>query len=155
MKRHGWGMLAAVLAVFLGLSLWLPLPATLAPTFPGPADGVASISQSHGVSPTWTATRDRSAAENAAAHFRKHGNDVGAVSVDDYIAKATAFLRAPPPGTQTARQPDGDTMRFRAATGEFAVMRRDGTPRTYFILDPAIHGYASNQAYFDAQQNPR
>ena len=99
----------------------------------------------------WTSTRDLDAAENALRHFRKHGHEFGFTTVDEYVAAATRFLKDPPSGTQTKKQKDGDTVRFRASTGEFAVMNRRGVPRTYFRLDPAIHGFPDNQAYFDAQ----
>lgn len=99
----------------------------------------------------WSATSALSAAENAASHFRKHGADFGFVSVDEYVAAATEFLHNPPATAQTKAQDDTDIVRFDADTARFAVMRADGTPRTYYILNPEIHGYPTNQAYFDAQ----
>jgi hypothetical protein len=99
----------------------------------------------------WTATKTLTAQQNAENHFRKHNRDFKFKSVDQYVAVATKFLRTPPMGAQTKKQSDGDTVVFLPRTGEFAVMRADGTPRTYFILNPDIHGYPTNQAYFDAQ----
>lgn len=99
----------------------------------------------------WTATKTLTAQQNAENHFKKHNRDFKFKSVDQYVAAATKFIRTPPKGAQTKKQSDGDTVVFLPRTGEFAVMRADGTPRTYFILNPDIHGYPTNQAYFDAQ----
>lgn len=99
----------------------------------------------------WSSTRSLTAEQNAQMHFRKHGREFGLRSADAYIAAATNFLHNPPAGTLTKKQKDGDTVRFRPDTAEFAVMDSAGTPRTYFKLNPDIHGYPSNQAYFDAQ----
>lgn len=99
----------------------------------------------------WTTTRVLTAQENAAAHFARHGQDLDAQNIGDYIAQATAFLHTPPDGTQTKQQADGDIVRFHAPSARFGVMRADGTPRTYFRLRPNRHGNADNQTYFDQQ----
>lgn len=45
----------------------------------------------------------------------------------------------------------GDRVRFDVATQEFGIVTRQGYIRTYFIPDPAQHGYGSNFDYFLSQ----
>ncbi len=145
MTPRAWAGLVVITVLALVASYgWAP-----------PAPSLDSVSPAELVQTTqlvWTATRSLTQTENATAHFRRHGRDVGAVDVQDYIDKTRRFLHHPPAGTQIARQRDGDVVRFYAPTGAFAVMRADGVPRTHFILRPEIHGYPTNQAYFDAQK---
>ncbi len=99
----------------------------------------------------WTSTARYSSVENAQAHFRKHARELGLKTVEAYVMAAHHFLHTPPEGTQTKIQKDGDIVRFHAPSTRFGVMRADGTPRTYYRMHPDIHGYPTNQAYFDDQ----
>jgi pyocin large subunit-like protein len=96
----------------------------------------------------WASTRNLSANDNAIAHFERHGRALGYKTAQAYVNGASAFLHHPPAGVQTKRQADGDIVHYRRDTAEFAVMREDGTPRTYFKLD---RGLAANDNYFAAQ----
>lgn len=93
----------------------------------------------------WTATRQMSAAENAAAHWRKHRTEFPELSdQDDYVRTAVKFVTAPPNGTEQKIQADGDTAFYHAPTNTFAVQRKDGRIRTMFRPE-------SGRAYFDRQ----
>ncbi len=81
----------------------------------------------------WTGTRSLSPYENAENHFIKHGWQTGHGNILDYVLAAHAFLKDPAQDIQTHTEANGDVIRFRPKTGEFAVMRPDGTVRTYYI----------------------
>jgi hypothetical protein len=48
-------------------------------------------------------------------------------------------------------RPNGDVVRYDPTTDEFGVVNADGTIRTYYKPDPAVHGYPTNLDYFNAQ----
>lgn len=80
-------------------------------------------------SPIWAANRKRTAQENIDKMFRRNGEDFGAASADDYVAKAHAFIKSPPRGVQTATRRNGDKLMYDAATNTFVVVTRTGAPR--------------------------
>lgn len=100
----------------------------------------------------WTGTRSLSPYENAENHFIKHGWQTGHKSVSAYVLATHAFLQDPAGDIETRQELDGDVIRFRPRTGEFAVMRPDGTARTYYIRGrkPAVTPGATR--VFDRQQ---
>lgn len=102
----------------------------------------------------WTRGRQMSAAENAAQHFRKHGQEFGFKTEAEYVAAAVAFTTNPPADVMQNIQKDGDTAFYNPKTAEYAVKSKRGLIRTYFKLDPKIHGFQSNIDYFNAQANP-
>lgn len=79
--------------------------------------------------PIWAANRKRTAQENIDKMFRRNGEDFGASSADDYVAKAHAFLDNPPRGVQTATRRNGDKLYYDAKSNTFLVATRDGAPR--------------------------
>lgn len=99
----------------------------------------------------WSSTHDMTANENAAHHFEKHGEEMGLDTQLEYVQAAINFVSKPPSGTLTNKQKDNDTTYFNPKTGEFAVKSKKGRIRTYFRLDPKIHGYKSNMDYFNEQ----
>ncbi len=101
--------------------------------------------------PLWSSTKTMTDEENALAHFKKHGDEMGFKNAADYVREAQQFLRRPPQGTETKIEKDGDILRYQEETGRFGVMRADGAPRTFFIPEPDVHGASSNRAYFDRQ----
>lgn len=109
------------------------------------------LSQSGIEAPLWTATKTMTAEQNAIAHFKKHGHEMGFESATDYVRAAQKFLRDPPKDTETKTEHDGDILRYNESTGQFGVMRRDGAPRTFFIPDKDDPNASSNRAYFDRQ----
>jgi pyocin large subunit-like protein len=99
----------------------------------------------------WTSTKSQSAAENAFRHFKDHGGDFGAKNAVDYVRKAQDFLHNPGAGVLSKTRGNGDVVRFDPATNTFGVMDKTGAPRTFFVPDPAKHGYRTNLDYFHAQ----
>jgi len=67
--------------------------------------------------------------------YERNGSDFGARSPEEFLAKVQAFTTSPPAGVDTAKRPNGDTLYYQASTNTFAVVSRDGTPRTMFKPD--------------------
>jgi pyocin large subunit-like protein len=135
----------------MGVLRWLGLVGTASSTVAkGCADAEAGIG-SAGKAGMWTATKNKSAAQNAFRHFRDHGADFGVENAVDYVKQAQQFLRSPPPGTLTRLRPNGDVVRYNPGTNTFGVMDASGAPRTLYKPDPSVHGYPSNLDYFNAQ----
>ena len=82
--------------------------------------------------PYWAASRRGTAEDNAARSFERNGSDLGATSLDEFVQKAHAFVRHPPAGSKTLTRPNGDTLIYDPAQNLFAVVTRDGAPRTLF-----------------------
>jgi pyocin large subunit-like protein len=122
--------------------------ATQAPAAYGPSSetGSASETPSLGAStyasrapvpmvdgkPMWAANRRHSAEENAQFQFAKNGEDFGARTETDYVAKAHAFVERPPSDTETIDRRNGDRLLYDPRQNVFAVVSRDGAPRTMF-----------------------
>jgi len=85
--------------------------------------------------PLWTATRKLSAQENAQKHFERDGQEFGARTVDEFVAKAHSFVKHPPKGTKTIVRANGDTLFYDPKDNVFAVTTRSGAPRTLFKPD--------------------
>lgn len=101
----------------------------------------------------WSSTRDMSSAENAHHHFEKHGKEFDFHNEKSYIQAANDFVTHPPDGTLTVKQVDGDQVFYHPQKNWFAVVSYKGQIRTFYRLDPKIHGYKSNTEYFNAQAN--
>ena len=82
--------------------------------------------------PIWAANRKHTAQENADYQFNKNGKDFGALSEAEYVAKAHAFVDAPPAGVRRIARSNGDALLYDAKTNTFAVVTKDGAPRTMF-----------------------
>ena len=85
--------------------------------------------------PFWAANRTRTAQENAQRGFERNGQAFGASSVDAYVAAAHRFVSDPPPGAQTLTRANGDTLIYDPKGNVFAVVSREGAPRTLFKPD--------------------
>lgn len=79
-----------------------------------------------------TANRRETVDEKIQRLYERNGSDFDARSAEDFLEKVTAFTTRPPTGTETASRPNGDTLLYQASTNTFAVVARDGTPRTMF-----------------------
>ena len=100
----------------------------------------------------WSRGPSGNAAENATKHFKKHGRDFGFKTEQEYVAAAVKFTTEPlHPDVLTNIQKDNDIAFYNPKTAEYAVKSKSGFIRTYFRLNPRIHGYASNTDYFNAQ----
>lgn len=103
------------------------------------------------ISKIWSRGRSGSAAANATYHFEKHGKEFGFQTEEQYVAAAVEFTSNPPKGVMQNRQSDGDFAFYNPKTAEYAVKTKRGLIRTYFRLNPYVHGYSSNTEYFNAQ----
>ncbi|MCA0356780.1 MAG: hypothetical protein LCH78_07875 [Proteobacteria bacterium] len=95
--------------------------------------------------PYWAANRTRSAEENAQRSFERNGATFAAKSVDDYVAKVHAFVSDPPRGAETLKRANGDLLIYDPKANVFAVVSREGAPRTMFKPD-------EGGAYWDEQK---
>jgi hypothetical protein len=82
--------------------------------------------------PVWAANRRHGAEDNAQYQFGKNGRDFAAATEDDYIAKVHAFVANPPAGAETINRKNGDRLIYDPRTNTFAVVTKDGAPRTMF-----------------------
>ena len=82
--------------------------------------------------PMWAANRRHTAEENARYQFGRDGADFGARDLDDFVAKAHAFVDHPPRDVQTLTRSNGDRLLYDAHANVFAVVSREGAPRTMF-----------------------
>ncbi|MCY1645998.1 hypothetical protein OVA11_02655 [Caulobacter sp. SL161] len=95
--------------------------------------------------PYWAANRTRSADENAQRSFERNGASFSANSVDDYVSKVHAFVSDPPRGAETLKRPNGDLLIYDPKDNVFAVVSREGAPRTMFRPE-------EGGAYWDEQK---
>ena len=86
------------------------------------------------------------AEENAQRSFERNGATFGAKSTDDYVAKVHAFVSDPPKGAQTLKRANGDLLIYDPKGNVFAVVSRDGAPRTMFKPDEGA-------SYWDEQKD--
>jgi pyocin large subunit-like protein len=96
--------------------------------------------------PYWAANRTRSAEENAQRSFERNGATFGARSTEDYVAKVHAFVSDPPKGTQSLKRSNGDVLIYDPKGNVFAVVSREGAPRTMFKPDEGA-------SYWDTQKD--
>lgn len=82
--------------------------------------------------PMWAANRKHTAEENARYQFAKNGGDFDAKSETDYITRAHKFVDQPPGGVQTLDRSNGDRLIYDPKANVFAVVTKDGAPRTMF-----------------------
>jgi len=91
--------------------------------------------------------------ETLAEHFGEHGADFGAKDVDEYAQMASDFLkRAQADKLPTKMDEQGIIRVYDPETNTFAVYNPDGSTATFYKPDPKIHGYASNQEYWEHQK---
>ncbi len=105
----------------------------------------ASTAVNDGEPARWTSNSRNTAEQNIQRLFERNGAAFSATSADDYVQKAHAFIADPPPGTETVRRANGDTLFYQASTNTFLVATSDGTPRTMFKPD-------DGPAYWDQQK---
>ena len=78
--------------------------------------------------------------------YQRNGSAFGARSPADYLARIKAFTESPPAGVEKVSRPNGDTLFYQASTNTFAVVSRDGTPRTMFKPDDGPTYWAQQKA---------
>ena len=77
--------------------------------------------------------------------FDRNGEAFGAKDVDDFVRKVHAFVDTPPAGTSRLTRANGDVLLYDAKSNVFAVVTRQGAPRTMFKPD-------NGAAYWDEQK---
>ena len=82
--------------------------------------------------PALTANRRETVDAKTARLFERNGADFDAATPDAYLAKVEQFTRNPPAGTDRVERPNGDVLLYQASTNTFAVVSRDGVPKTMF-----------------------
>ena len=82
--------------------------------------------------PALTANRRETVDAKITRLFERNGADFGAATAQDYLAKVRAFTLRPPAGTDRVERPNGDVLLYQASTNTFAVVSRDGVPKTMF-----------------------
>ncbi len=82
--------------------------------------------------PLWAANRTHTAEENAQYQFTKNGADFAARSESDYVTKTHHFIDKPPRGVEVVDRANGDKLMYDPAGNIFAVVARNGAPRTMF-----------------------
>ncbi len=96
--------------------------------------------------PVLTANRRESVDEKIVRLFERNGADFDARTASDYLAKVQAFTRNPPSGTERVERPNGDTLLYQASTNTFAVVSRQGVPKTMFKPDDGPNYWAQQKA---------
>jgi len=82
--------------------------------------------------PVLTANRRETVDAKITRLFERNGTDFGARTPQDYLAKVQAFTDRPPAGTDRVERPNGDVLLYQASTNTFAVVSREGVPKTMF-----------------------
>lgn len=82
--------------------------------------------------PVLTANRRETVDAKTARLFQTNGADFGAATPEAYLTKVEQFTRNPPAGTDRVERPNGDVLLYQASTNTFAVVSRDGVPKTMF-----------------------
>lgn len=82
--------------------------------------------------PAWASSRRYSPTDSEQRQFQRNGAAFSAKSADDYVAKVHAFVDSPPAGVQKAVRANGDTLYYDPRSNVFAVVDKQGAPRTMF-----------------------
>ncbi|MBA3048362.1 MAG: S-type pyocin family protein [Alphaproteobacteria bacterium] len=106
--------------------------AEAAPTATSGASAQAAGDAGAEVRPALTANRRETVDAKITRLFERNGADFGASTAEDYLDKVQAFTARPPTGTDRAERPNGDVLLYQASTNTFAVVSRDGVPKTMF-----------------------
>lgn len=118
-----------------------PLAAALTEAAPAEVVEAAPVAK-----PIVTANRRETVDAKVARLFERNGAAFGARTAEDYMEKVQAFARNPPRDADTAKRPNGDTLYYQASTNTFAVVARDGTPRTMFKPTAGARYWAEQKA---------
>ena len=98
-----------------------------------------------GTTPALTANRRESIDEKVVRLFERNGADFGARTPQDYLRKVRAFTGSPPAGTERVERANGDLLLYQASTNTFAVLSREGVPKTMFKPDSGAAYWAEQK----------
>ena len=96
--------------------------------------------------PAITSNRRETVDAKIARLYERNGDDFDARSAEDYLDKVTTFTGRPPRDAETVKRPNGDTLIYQASTNTFAVVARNGTPRTMFKPTTGADYWAEQKA---------
>jgi pyocin large subunit-like protein len=82
--------------------------------------------------PVLTANRRETVDAKITRLFERNGADFGAETSRDYLAKVQDLHLASTRRTDRVERPNGDVLLYQASTNTFAVVSRDGVPKTMF-----------------------
>ncbi|HZV85560.1 MAG TPA: S-type pyocin family protein [Brevundimonas sp.] len=82
--------------------------------------------------PVLTANRQETVDAKVTRLFERNGADFNARTAEDYLERVERFTRQPPDGTERIERPNGDVLLYQPSTNTFAVVSRDGVPKTMF-----------------------
>ena len=97
-----------------------------------PTAAAASPVEAEQARPVLTGNRRETVDAKITRLFERNGSDFGSRTPQDYLAKVQAFTARPPAGTDRVERPNGDVLLYQASTNTFAVVSRDGVPKTMF-----------------------
>lgn len=98
------------------------------------------------IRPALTANRRETVDAKINRLFERNGADFGAATAQDYLTKIQAFTSRPPAGTDRVERPNGDVLLYQASTNTFAVISRDGVPKTMFKPRDGARYWAEQKA---------
>jgi len=82
-------------------------------------------------------------------HYARHGGDFGAKSEADYARQASQFLRNSGKNNYSVKVDNNGVIRiYDPKTNTFGSYNANGTTRTFYKLDPGVHGYPTNMDYW-------
>jgi filamentous hemagglutinin len=85
-----------------------------------------------GAAPIWSATKSKSAVENAFGHWQKHAAEFPELAnAKQYAETARSLVTNPPAGALT-RARGAETLIYDQATNTFLVRGANGAPKTMF-----------------------
>ena len=89
---------------------------------------------------------DRFNSRTLMKHFNEHGNEMGAESASDYEAMALMFANDVDNILHDSFvDAAGSTHKFSYETGEFVIVREDGTVITYFIPESGVRYWENDR----------
>jgi pyocin large subunit-like protein len=109
------------------------------------ATAAEAAPETQAAKPVLTANRRETVDAKIARLYQRNGAAFGARSPEDYLSKIKAFTESTPSGVEKVRRPNGDTLFYQASTNTFAVVARDGTPRTMFKPDDGASYWAQQK----------
>lgn len=118
---------------------------SLTETTPPAAEAAERLSATPDAGPV-TANRRETADIKVKRLFERNGAAFGARTAEDYMARVKSFTSRPPADVERARRPNGDVLLYQASTNTFAVVSRDGTPRTMFKPDDGARYWAEQKS---------
>ena len=101
-------------------------------TAPTAATGAPAEAATEQARPQLTANRRETVDAKVARLFETNGADFGARTPEEYLARVEAFTARPPAGAERIERPNGDVLLYQASTNTFAVVSREGVPKTMF-----------------------